>query len=666
MAVLAVFANHLFDWPPGGFVGVDVFFVLSGFLITGLLIGERNTTRRVSYQQFYIRRLKRVLPSAVLVLVTTVVGAHLLLPATRAKSTLVDALYAAVCSANFRFDAVGAEPFHQGSSPLPIQHFWSLSIGEQFYVAWPWLLAGVFLLTRSHRQQRRGWLRQWGLVAAMTLIVVASFSWAFYLADADPNAAYFSTFTRVWELGVGALLAIAAPWLTRIPAAARPWLAYLGLAGIVVSLFVISPATRWPAPWAALPTLSTVLVIASFHEATLRGMVVLNNPVMRWFGDTSYTLYLWHWPVIVLLLAVLPKGPLFYSLAMVIALVLTAVTYHYWEDPIRESHWLLETRRDGMPSRIHRGIWAALGVLMASLAVVSILRIHQDEYMTTVEHEVAQAQEPDRTATTGPQSEHCFGAAALITPGCALRNPDIPLQPSVDAFATDARSESQGCYRVKEFPLRACNYGYNGIDATHIVLVGDSHAEQILPALLPSLLPNKWQLTTYVGIDCQWKSPPSEKCLDAKLMNSALLNHPFDVVLTTASRQAEGTAAEYAAAWQPVAAAGSHIVVLADSPGVNQDSLNCLTRVSPDGDRAADCGVSRAEAFAQPDQLVEAAKLVPGTSVIDLTAHYCTADRCPSVIGNVIVYRDVAGQLTNTYAITLAPALAEQLRSVLE
>jgi peptidoglycan/LPS O-acetylase OafA/YrhL len=151
IAVLTVFANHLFDWPPGGFVGVDVFFVLSGFFITGILIRERSTTGKLSFQRFYVRRVKRILPSAVLVLVVTVTGSYLLFPAIRAKDTLLDALYAAVFAANFRFQAVGADYFQQTQPPSPIQHYWSLSIEEQFYFVWPVLLVAIFAVTRSRR-----------------------------------------------------------------------------------------------------------------------------------------------------------------------------------------------------------------------------------------------------------------------------------------------------------------------------------------------------------------------------------------------------------------------------------------------------------------------------------------------------------------------------------
>jgi len=337
IAVLTVFANHLFEWPAGGFVGVDIFFVLSGFFITGLLIRERAETGSLSFRNFYTRRAKRILPSAVLVLVVTVVGSYLLFPATRARETLLDSLYAAIFAANFRFEAVGADYFASGQPESPIQHYWSLSIEEQFYFVWPALLVLVFYLTRSRHRSGVRWAREFGLVGTMAAIVGLSFAAAMYLSAVDPNRAYFSTITRVWELGVGALIASAGPWIMQIPARVRPWLAYLGLSGVLASLFLIDPEVRFPAPWAALPVLSTALVVASFHGSEVHGVSILTNRVANYLGDTSYTLYLWHWPVITLLLAVTVRGPLFYGLALILSFGLTAVTYRYFENPIRHS-----------------------------------------------------------------------------------------------------------------------------------------------------------------------------------------------------------------------------------------------------------------------------------------------------------------------------------------
>jgi peptidoglycan/LPS O-acetylase OafA/YrhL len=685
VAVLAVFVDHLFQWPSGGFVGVDIFFVLSGFFITGILIRERTETGRLSFENFYIRRVKRILPSALLVLAVTVVGGYFLFPATRAKETLVDALYAALFSANFRFQAIGADYFQEGQPPSPLQHYWSLSIEEQFYFVWPALLAAIFALTRKRRRRGQRTAHRWGLLGAMGAIVFASFGWAMFLSVSDPNSAYFSTFTRLWELGIGALLAIAGPWLARIPESIRPAIAYLGLAGVAAAFFLINSTVQFPAPWAALPVLSTALVVASFHGAPVRGMSPLTNPVARYFGDVSYTLYLWHFPVIILLLAVLPRGPVFYGVALVLSLGLTAVTYRYYENPIRESDWLVAGTVRGQ-SRIpllSRPVWAAIGCLAAASAFLGILGINYNDRMTAAQAEIAraaseQSQAPGQqgraiSGQPAAKADPCFGAPAIVNAGCKLRDPEVPLQPPIEGFAkASADAYFAKCWMGKGEKLAkldSCQFGYEGTDAKRIALVGDSHAMTIFPALAEVLERNKWQITSYVGYTCQLATPfPDSQCEAAMSeVIAELLARPYDLVLTTGwtANPNYPPATSYETVWKQILATGSHLAVVADFPANGQEAIDCLTRVGIGGDRTGDCGMPKDSAVPSSDPLVAAAQAVPGTTLIDLTRYFCNADRCPSVIGNVIVYRDLNNHLTETFAQTLGPAMEEAVQRAL-
>lgn len=673
VAILTVFADHLFGWPTGGFIGVDVFFVLSGFFITGILISERTNTGKLSFQNFYIRRVRRILPSALLVLVVTVAGAYALFPAARAKETLLDALYAAVFASNFRFEAGGTDYFQQSQPPSPIQHYWSLSIEEQFYFVWPLLLVLLFAATRRKARRGHSWVRQWGLFGGMSVVVAASFGWAMYQSAMDPNAAFFSTFTRVWELGVGALLAIAGPWMARIPDAARPVLAYLGLAGVVVSLFVIDSATRWPAPWAVLPILSTALVVASFHGAPIRGMYVLTNPAARWFGDTSYTMYLWHWPVIILLLAVLPKGMLYYSIAIPIALALTAVTYHFYEDPIRKSGWLSEPKRarrerNGRRRRamLTPSVWALTGALAAALIVVWILSFSYNEKIDAAQQERAFANNGRQLVDLSPEEKAnpCFGALAMVTPGCALWNPDEPVRPNVDRLREDSQ-EAFACFREEGEPMESCTYGSTGPDATRIALMGDSHAAAILPAIWPSLNENNWQLTTFTGVGCRMDGPADE-CKTAFIETKRrLLAAPYDVLILTGARKGGGNRGTLVGSLEPIIAAGTRIIFISDTPSVGEDAMACLTRADVGVGKLGECGTSRAEGLALPDPMITAAGWIADSTLIDLTRFYCDDTRCPSVIGNVVAYYDSAAHLTGTYAKTLAPIVRDGIRAAL-
>ena len=675
VAVLAVFADHLFGWPSGGFVGVDVFFVLSGFFITGVLIRERTRTGGISFRNFYAHRARRIIPSAMLVIVVTVVASYILLTETRARSTLVDGLWATIFLSNWRFERVGTDYFAEGLPPSPLQHYWSLSIEEQFYFVWPLLLLGLFALTRRYSVpgERYSATRQAWLVAAMASICVASFAWACIQSASEPTAAYFSTFTRIWELGLGALIAISVPVLSRIPRSIRPALSYVGLAGVALSLFVITPSSVFPGPTAALPVLSTALVIIAFVGAPTRAVPHLTNRGAVYIGEVSYTLYLWHWPVIVLLPAVMAEGLKYNLTVIAITAVLTVLTFHLFENRIRRSNWLEEPTGYRPRTRVPRptpSAWAFVGVLIAAGSLFGALITETADSQSST----SQANQKLVVTGAGPEAgmnpgtaddEPCFGAAALSTPGCALRDPSKELTPDVDRFTDDTQGAYE-CYRQKGRALSTCTYGYTGPDAKRLAIVGDSHAAMLLPGLARHLNDNKWSLTTFVGYGCQWALRESGDC-DRTVMpevQKRLLTEKYDLVVTTATRTTR-SANEYAVTWRPVVEAGSRILVVGDNPAVSEETLSCVTRVSLGRDSSGECATPRSIALAEADPLLAAAGQVPGVRVLDMTDSFCEADRCPAVIGDVIVYRDTAGHMTATYSQTLSPQLVKAINDAL-
>jgi peptidoglycan/LPS O-acetylase OafA/YrhL len=344
--VLAVVGAHAAGWPRGGFVGVDVFFVISGFLITGLLLREVETTGRVRLARFYLRRARRLLPAAVVVLALTVVAGFLVFNAVVAERTLHDAVWSALFAANWHFAADGTDYFHATDAASALQHFWSLSVEEQFYLVWPGVVAlSLLLLPAAVRGGRRGRLTVAGIAAT---VVLASALWAASQTVSEPTVAYFSTLTRAWELGAGAVLAAAAPLLARIPRVVGAMMGWVGLAGIVTAFTVIDPAAGgFPAPWAALPVAATALVLAGGVGGDPRHphLFPVTNPVSVFVGDMSYSLYLWHFPVIVLASVVLAgrDGALWLTLGAIA--VLSLATYLIVEQPLRYAP-LLPRRTD--------------------------------------------------------------------------------------------------------------------------------------------------------------------------------------------------------------------------------------------------------------------------------------------------------------------------------
>ena len=294
VAVLTVLVFHV--WPaamPGGYVGVDVFFVISGFLITGVLLKDLERGG-LDFRRFYARRIRRLLPAASLTLVATLVTAWMVLPGSAVRSLAWETGAATLYVANWLFVSNSVDYLAGGGAPSAVLHYWSLSIEEQFYILWPLLIFGASLLAgRTALGARRvsGWL--------LALMIVLSLAWAVYLSFTDPAPAYFMTTTRVWELGVGSMIAIAG---LKLPAA-RPGLASLlavaGLAAIVVSALTYDTTLPFPGYEAILPVFgAAAVIIAGISSGSLLDRIFSWRPV-QYIGDISYSLYLWHWPVIV-------------------------------------------------------------------------------------------------------------------------------------------------------------------------------------------------------------------------------------------------------------------------------------------------------------------------------------------------------------------------------
>jgi peptidoglycan/LPS O-acetylase OafA/YrhL len=340
LAVVAVILDHVIGWPLGGFAGVDVFFVISGFLITGLLLRDA-AAGTMSLRRFYAKRMRRIAPAAITVLVVTTALAWLLFNQPRFWSTAWDAVSALVFVSNWRFAAEGTDYFRQGDAVSPLQHFWSLSVEEQFYLVWPVLVVLLVALV-AHRASGTPQRRQrWVLGAALAVLAAASFGVALWQSTENPTVAYFSTLTRVWELAFGGLLAVAAPLFARLPTVLRAVLGWLGLAGIVASLLLVDSAMAFPGPWAAPAVLATAAVIVAGIGGRQRWLFPLENPVSGFLGDISYSLYLWHFPVLVFVLLLVPEQSLTVTIAVLaLTLAVSLVAYFLIEQPLHRSPWL--------------------------------------------------------------------------------------------------------------------------------------------------------------------------------------------------------------------------------------------------------------------------------------------------------------------------------------
>ena len=655
VAVLAVIADHLIGWPRAGFVGVDVFFVISGFLITGLLLREYERTGTISFPAFYARRAKRILPAAVLVLLVTVCASFALLGTERFRSVAGDAVLSFLFVGNWHFARQGVDYFQESLPPSPLQHYWSLAVEEQFYLVWPWLLLGLLIVGVRHLGWRRSHARPVAGVA-VAVLTLASMAWGLAETTTQPTWAYFTTSSRAWELGVGALVAVWSNRLRITSGPVRSALAWLGLAGIAVATAVTPDGAGFPVPWALLPVLSAAVVVA----AGVGGPVALwplTHRAGQYVGEISYSLYLWHFPVAVLLLAFVPQGSVVYVvLGLALTFVLSAASYRWLEAPARHTVWFRRGARTGVGPR------AGWYRFAAACAVVVLLGAAGFAAARAAAPPRLQVPDVVLAGSTAADPADCAGAAALDPRhDCALTSgPAVAPDP---ARASYDEGGAYDCYAYQGEPLRTCTFGDVRPTAARVALVGDSHAAQLVPMLAPQLAAAGWRLDTYVGNGCRWHLAERDRtCRGLPEIQEALETGGYDLVLTSASR-GHGTVAhdDYVAAMRPVAAGGTDVVVLADNPDADAESVRCVTAVTFTVDDG--CGTPAARALAEPDPLVAAARDVPGAHVVDLTDLYCAGGRCPSVIGNVVVYRDTGGHITATWARTLGPYAVERIRA---
>jgi len=334
IAVCAVVLHH--GWPavaPAGYMGVDVFFVVSGFLITALLLRESARTGRISLKSFYLRRARRILPAAMAVLAVVTVLTYLVVPRVEWRSYFREVVASSLYFENWLLAADSQNPARDDLASTPVQHFWSLSVEEQFYLAWPLLIiAAIAFAARRSRDPRRA------LLVVLGTATVASFAWNLVLTVQDHNLAYFSTFTRVWEFGVGGILAILVPEVAPGRERLRAVAGWLGLVLIAVPIFAFRTPEVFPGLVVLVPVAGALAVIwAGMPDARWSPARAAGLAPVQWTGDISYSLYLWHWPIFMFVpfITGVPSPPWLMVLLVVAAFAVAAASKRWIEDPAR-------------------------------------------------------------------------------------------------------------------------------------------------------------------------------------------------------------------------------------------------------------------------------------------------------------------------------------------
>ncbi|MCG5443663.1 acyltransferase [Micromonospora sp. NIE79] len=682
LALVLVLVGHAgISALPAAFVAVDVFFVISGFLITGLLVDEIRRTGGIRIVDFYARRAKRLLPAATVVLVASLLLTYLFLPPIRWSETARDALASAVYAMNWRLVEQSTDYLRSEEAPSIVQHFWSLAVEEQFYLVWPLLLL-VVALAVSRRTSRHTDARpsisgsrpgghsgpflgdrmsRW-LLAAFALVGIPSLAWSIHLSQTEPARAYLVTTTRMWELALGGGLAILGGHLSRLPRPAAIALGWAGMATVALAAMLIRPETAaYPGYLALLPTLGAVAIIAAGPGAGRYGpALVLNRRPTRAVGAVSYSWYLWHWPLLVV--AEARWGPLGTTagLAMILCSAVPAVlTYHLVENPFRYAQF----------SRAR--------VLRMGLAATSVTVLTGIGLQLAVRPPVS-AQAPlagGASPTASPGGERAAAPVdrfARITPDPLEARDDLP-----DVYRDDCVTQAQ------EAGLRSCTYG-DSDSAVEVAVAGDSHAAHWVPALQVIAAERGWRLVTYIKTTCSFLTAPisiagrpDPSCTEwNRNLRTALTGERRPRLLIVSSvtqiplvdgsppppgpATADAQTAALSQTWSEVTRAGVPLVVIRDTPSFKVDIAEC---VSAHRERLTACAQPRERALTWGIPQERAATAVPDARLADLNDVICPTEPCPAVIDGLLVYRD-AHHLTATYARSLAPRLHDRLREL--
>jgi peptidoglycan/LPS O-acetylase OafA/YrhL len=655
VAVVAVLLYHAgLPLARGGYIGVDVFFVISGFLITGLLLKELEQSGTLSITRFYSRRAKRLLPMTLVVLGTIVVLSWLLFSPVRMDEVSFDVIAAGLYVMNWRLAIQATDYFGAGLQASPVQHFWTLGVEEQFYLLWPTLLLAVAWWCRRTGRSLRPVL---GI--ALAAVAISSLAYSVYATGQEAGAAYFSTLTRGWELALGGALALVPASCLQLPRLGAAALACGGLGAIVWSTVQFNDDTLFPGYAALLPTLGTAAIIAAgFSSTSAMPVRLLTLAPVRHMGRISYSWYLWHWPPLVFAAALWGKLSPLEGLAVLSASYVPAVLTHRWvEKPFHYSRtFTLYPRKALALGGACSASSVALGLMLFALTP---------------------------TVPKAPESQ-VAGAAAML-------QDDRSLQKSADAVhptpreAEDQRSQmyADGCH-IERPDTRSpeCVYG-NPSSKTTVVLFGDSHALQWFPALNALAKERNWRLVGLTKSACPpaevhrynaalrreyyecdtWRERTLQRIIqdeNPSLVVTSMLN-PYRVMEDEKrlGREASTTALEegYVSTLEKLRRTGAQVVIIKDIPHPHKDIPECVSRSLR---RLEDCAIPRREAFNYPPVNARAAAQVEGMHPIDPTPVLCLEKTCPAVIGDALVYRNGA-HLTPTYVRTLAPWLGIRL-----
>ena len=602
LAALLVTLFHA-KWVNGGFIGVDIFYVISGFLITGLLMREIERTGTINFKEFYARRFKRLLPTSFFVLAVTAIFSWLLLPATMRSSLGRDVIAASLYVSNYLFAWWQADYQNLDATPSPVIHYWSLAVEEQFYLLWPLLILTFSIVATKLKKKIT-------LTLLVGTITALSFVFSIYQTETSPIWAFYSLPTRAWELGLGALLVLIPPIRT------RKFIGLLGFIFIIISAFIFGETTAFPGFNAVLPVMGTVMLIATINTWPPFLNDVANSRLFQWLGEISYPLYLWHWPLLVLPSTYFARPLAVYEriLAIIATIILADLTHRFIEEPFRKTKTI--------PTLVFKRtvIITLVSVMIGTTIIFS---------------------SSDKIDVSGIN-----GAVSLA---------EIKARPLV---------YDDGCHaNYAQTQSAKCEYANIKSQRT-IVLYGDSHAAQWFPALVEIATRSGYKLVSLTKSACPSVDTirldqggfKMSRCNQWRINSIKRIQEIKPDVLIMSSFQYFSQPPRFSDRekwWNDgqrklltqVSNASPHLIYLTDTPHPLRDIPACLANYS----------ISKCNTTQRSENLS-----ISGFEVIDPNSWLCSRV-CPAVKDGVVAYRD-ASHISVDIAIALIPRLTQALR----
>lgn len=695
VAVAVVVLYHAgVPWLQGGYVGVDVFFVVSGFLITSLLLTERQESGRISLGGFYARRFRRLLPAAALVLACTAVASRWWWEPLRLSELRSDVWHAVLFVANWGFVSRATDYLSSDLAPSPLQHWWSLAVEEQFYLLWPLLVSAVCIGAKKLRA-RVGVLA--GVVVTVSLVLCVT------LTSSNQPWAFFMLPSRAWEMAAGGLLAAASRHFVRLAERWRALVGWCGLVGLVAVVVGFDETLAFPGWWALLPVVATSMLLFS-GDVSSGPASLLRRPALGWLGARSYSLYLWHWPVLVLAASAAGRPLLWWerSLAVGGSVLAAAFTFALVEQPVRTARLLVKSSRASFMAGASVSVVAAVA---SSFVLSGQLEAGSGQVNTPLIVPVSSVAVSSSTVdvpSSGPASTGSVTSPGSSAPGSTtsaaptfVRLP-VPaeavvasqsvavlpgnVRPSLAQVRDDVPSVyGDGCHAdFAVVSVRECVFGDPGSQFT-VVLFGDSHAAQWFSAVREVADGQGWRLVNLTKKGCpvadvsvflkalgrqydecdRWRESALSWIEQTRPDLVVLSQHRYTLSGRSAGGDPDARWREgFAAALGRVAAASASVVVLSDSPTPAFDVPSCVSKYPSELQR---CATAPSEAIVAGRVSAER-EVASSLSVVhvDVSGWVCGPQVCPVVVGDMLVYRDT-NHLSDTYVRWLVPYVREAL-----